>query len=186
MTAEIPAEVEVTIVGRDARLRPGLKTHRVSGVDGRDVRIREGLVVTAPARTLIDFAALRPDAVLERTISEARVPRLFSDRELMAAIARCPGRAGVGALRALLGAELGPALTRSEAERRLLALVEAAQLPRPEVNPRVLGLEVDFLWPAAKLVVEVDGHAFHGHRAAFERDRTRDQTLVAPDTACCG
>jgi very-short-patch-repair endonuclease len=28
-------------------------------------------------------------------------------------------------------------------------------------------------------VLEVDGHTFHGHRTAFERDRKRDQVLVA-------
>jgi very-short-patch-repair endonuclease len=49
----------------------------------------------------------------------------------------------------------------------------------PETNVRVCGCEVDFLWRVEKLVVEVDGHGFHGHRAAFERDRRRDQRLVA-------
>jgi very-short-patch-repair endonuclease len=29
------------------------------------------------------------------------------------------------------------------------------------------------------LIVEVDGYRFHGHRAAFERDRRRDRTLRA-------
>jgi Transcriptional regulator, AbiEi antitoxin len=33
-------------------------------------------------------------------------------------------------------------------------------------------------WPKAKLVVELDGYGFHGHRQAFERDRER-----APATA---
>ena len=28
--------------------------------------------------------------------------------------------------------------------------------------------------PRERLIVELDGFAFHGHRAAFERDRTRD------------
>jgi len=32
---------------------------------------------------------------------------------------------------------------------------------------------------AQKLVIEMDGWTFHGHRAAFERDRDRDQKLVA-------
>lgn len=34
-------------------------------------------------------------------------------------------------------------------------------------------------WPAAKLVVEVDGYHAHGHRAAFERDRRKQAELVA-------
>ena len=44
---------------------------------------------------------------------------------------------------------------------------------------RLLGYEVDFLWRAARLVVEVDGFAYHSTRQAFERDRRRDAELQA-------
>jgi very-short-patch-repair endonuclease len=80
-------------------------------------------------------------------------------------------------LRALLDRNEGPAFTRSEAEERLLALVRAARLPHPELNVRVSGHEVDFLWRDARLVVEVDGFANHRTRAAFEHDRLRDAQL---------
>ena len=40
-------------------------------------------------------------------------------------------------------------------------------------------LRVDFLWRDARLIVETDGHATHGTREAFERDRLRDQRLIA-------
>jgi len=40
-------------------------------------------------------------------------------------------------------------------------------------------MEVDLLWPAARLVVEVDGYEHHGPRPAFERDRRRDGRLSA-------
>jgi very-short-patch-repair endonuclease len=43
----------------------------------------------------------------------------------------------------------------------------------------VSGYEVDFVWPNERLIVEVDGFAFHSTRAAFERDRARDRTLHA-------
>jgi very-short-patch-repair endonuclease len=33
------------------------------------------------------------------------------------------------------------------------------------------------LWPGERLIVEVDGYAFHSSRAAFERDRRRDADL---------
>ena len=82
-------------------------------------------------------------------------------------------------LRVLLDRREGPALTRSEAEGRLLALVRAARLSRPELNVRVAGHEVDFLWREVGLVVEVDGFAFHSSREAFERDRLRDAELQA-------
>jgi very-short-patch-repair endonuclease len=38
---------------------------------------------------------------------------------------------------------------------------------------------VDFLWPAHKLVLEVDSYDHHGDQAAFEADRARDQRLIA-------
>ncbi len=47
------------------------------------------------------------------------------------------------------------------------------------MNEPLLGYTVDFIWPAAKLVVEVDGYASHGTRSAFERDRDRDSALAA-------
>ena len=35
-------QVDVTIVGRDARSHEGVTTYRVDEIDGRDVRIRDG------------------------------------------------------------------------------------------------------------------------------------------------
>jgi very-short-patch-repair endonuclease len=43
----------------------------------------------------------------------------------------------------------------------------------------VSGHEVDFAWRGARLVVELDGHAAHGTRRAFEADRARDAELTA-------
>jgi len=56
-------------------------------------------------------------------------------------------------------------------------LVARARLPKPHTNVRVGSYEVDAFWPAQRLVVEVDGYAFHSGRAAFERDRLRDADL---------
>lgn len=169
----------VTVVGRKCRHRPGVRIHRVQAIDIRDVTFRHGLPVTAPARTLIDFAAEASVSAVEAALNEARVLGLVDDRQLHEAMERCPGRTGVGRLRGLLAAERGPALTRSQLERRLRALVEQGELPRPQFNVWLHGYLVDALWPAARVVVELDGFATHGHRAAFERDRRRDQRLAA-------
>jgi len=67
--------------------------------------------------------------------------------------------------------------TRSELEHRFLELCRAAGLPRPAVNAVIAGYEVDALWPSARVVVELDGYAFHRTREAFERDRVRDGAL---------
>ena len=80
-------------------------------------------------------------------------------------------------LRVVIERESGPAFTRSEAERRLLKLIRNARLPPPRCNVRAAGHEVDFLWPEQKVVVEIDGYAFHRSRTAFETDRRRDADL---------
>ena len=85
-------------------------------------------------------------------------------------------------IRQLLQAEEDSGYTRSEAERRMRRLVAAAGLDQPLANTRLLGHEVDFMWPDQRLVVEVDGYRFHGHRRGFERDRRRDQQLWPPVT----
>jgi very-short-patch-repair endonuclease len=54
-----------------------------------------------------------------------------------------------------------------------------ADLPRPQVNARLHGCEVDCLWPERNLVVEIDGFQFHGSRRAFEYDRQKDAKLAA-------
>jgi very-short-patch-repair endonuclease len=69
--------------------------------------------------------------------------------------------------------------TRSELERRFLALCRRHRLPMPAVNLRVGGLTVDFCWTEERLVVETDGYQAHRGRAAFEDDRARDLRLRA-------
>jgi very-short-patch-repair endonuclease len=132
-----------------------------------------------PIRTLFDLASSSNAAEIERAFNEAQVRKLVSLDEMRRALASAPRRAGVLILRDLVEGHEGPNLTRSEAEDRLLALVHAARLPTPAVNVRVGRYEVDFLWRAERLVVEVDGFAFHSSRSAFERDRARDAELQA-------
>jgi very-short-patch-repair endonuclease len=60
-----------------------------------------------------------------------------------------------------------------------VTLIKAARLPHPRTNVVVHGYEVDLFWPDQRLVVEIDGYAFHSSRRAFERDRARDAALQA-------
>jgi hypothetical protein len=75
--------------------------------------------------------------------------------------------------------EAGPTITRSELEAKFLAFVRESGLPPSSPNSWVLGYECDFVWPERGVVVEVDGIAVHGTRAAFHRDRARDRALQA-------
>jgi very-short-patch-repair endonuclease len=111
-------------------------------------------------------------------LNEARAQKLVTDGALHAAMARCPGRRGTGPLRALLEAERETGYDRSQAERLLRRLIKAADLEPALHNVRIEGKQVDAVWPRYKVVLEVDGYQWHGHRQAFERDRGRDQKLI--------
>jgi very-short-patch-repair endonuclease len=138
-----------------------------------------GLPITTPERTLLDLGAAEPMRELERALAVAERQKLADSRRLAALLAQHPRHPGSRRMTALLQSVGTPALTRSEAEATLLALLRGTGLRAPEANVRVAGFEVDLLWRAERLVVEVDGYAWHGDRGSFERDRRRDAVLVA-------
>jgi very-short-patch-repair endonuclease len=173
-----PNEVDVTVVAGSRRRREGLRVHRVAGLDDAERRSQNGIPITSPSRALLDFAAQAAPHELEYAIAEAYALRLTSERELRS-VARHRHRSGAGELGAELALEGGPAWTRSEAEHQMQRLLREARLPPPLVNVPVAGFTVDFFWPANRLIVEVDGYRFHGHRRAFENDRRRQTALVA-------
>ncbi len=171
-------DVSLTTV-KARRSRRGLRLHRVKALHRRDLRVRDGLPLTAPARTLLDLAAEEPDADLEEALAVARQRGLASDAEIRAAIERAPRRKGAARLARLLDAGNASGFTRSKAERQMRALLRAAELPQPRANVPLLGYVADFFWPQHRLVVEVDGYLFHSDKASFESDRRRDQVFAA-------
>jgi very-short-patch-repair endonuclease len=166
-------DVHVT-TPREARSRPGITVHRARRASSLDAAILHGLPLTGAARTLRDIAALLPQHHLDRATEQAQLLNLTTHAEIAAQL---DGSRGTSALRRALLDE--PTLTRSEAERVLVQLIRRARLPPPETNIRIEGREVDCAWRSRRLVVEVDGYAYHGSRAAFERDRRRDADLTA-------
>ena len=173
-----PGVVDICVPGSIAGRRRGIRPHRTATLTTCDVVIRNGLRVTTPSRTLLDLAASAPRAELERLTEEAQVQRLTSPAELLAVIERVASRPGVARLRAVLDFIDEPLLTRSEAEKRLRALCRSAALPMPRMNVKRAGWEVDAVWDAQRLVVEVDGRTYHGTHASFERDRRKDADLM--------
>jgi very-short-patch-repair endonuclease len=177
VVATPPPRVEVALPDHSRRRRLGVRVRR-SAIDRRGIRTRHGLRVLSPADALIAFAAQSSPHELSDAVAEARVRNLIRDGELEAAADAVGTRRGGPQMRAFLREEGGPAITRSRAERRFRKLLGEAQLPRPKLNALVAGLSVDFLWDDEKVVLEVDGWQFHGHRQAFENDRKRDRILA--------
>ncbi|MDX6690480.1 MAG: hypothetical protein QOG15_1937 [Solirubrobacteraceae bacterium] len=171
---ESGALIDVTVIG-DRRVRiAGIRPHRTGGFSVGDLRTLHGIPLTSPARTLLDIATDLSAHELATALELAQINKLVTRSELEATSERAPGRAGKPALRALLAE---PAFTRSDAERRLAALIRAARLPAPVFNHRVEGFEVDAVWRIEKVVLEFDSYAFHATRAAFARDRRKDAVL---------
>lgn len=171
--------IDVTIPTRNGRgRRRGLAIHRPRrALTAAEITVHNGIPVTTPARTLLDLADVVGPQALRRAIERAETLRLFDLRAIEAVIAQHAGRRKASRLVQAL-ARFDPAPTRSELERLFLELCTDHGLPRPSVNVLLAGYEVDFYWPDAALVVETDGFATHGTRAAFERDRERDAALA--------
>jgi very-short-patch-repair endonuclease len=118
------------------------------------------MALTSPPRTILDCAALIRDPYeLERIVAEASYRRR--------------------AVRAVLDLPGGPRRTRSPGERTLLRLLRERGIEGYETNAVVAGFEVDFLWRAERLAIEVDGFDAHSGRVAFERDRLKVAKLKA-------
>ncbi len=92
---------------------------------------------------------------------------------------RNPYAKGIARVRSLLEQPESLHDTRSRYERKLLKLLQQAELPLPITNIRVAGEFVDGVWPELKLVFEFDGWKYHRGRNKFETDRLRDQHLTA-------
>ncbi|HEX2231752.1 MAG TPA: DUF559 domain-containing protein [Thermoleophilaceae bacterium] len=154
--------------------RRGIVVHK-SPLQEDEVARVAGIPVTTPGRTIVDLADTEPRRTVERAIDEAEYLRLDC-----AGLTPRPGRTGTGLLTRLLSEHrAGSTLTRSELEELFLATCKRCHLPSPDVNSFVGGYEVDFVWRESRLIVETDGHAAHGTRRAFERDRLRDLELTA-------
>jgi very-short-patch-repair endonuclease len=136
-----------------------------------ETTIRDRIPVTTPGRTLADLATALPRRQLEKAAEMAEALRLHVEVD--------PQHPGAKRLREIVRDHDLDTFTRSELEDAFLELCDRHAIPRPRVNMRVAGFEVDFCWPEERLIVETDGHAHHGTRAAFERDRARDALLTA-------
>jgi very-short-patch-repair endonuclease len=168
-------ELHVTLARGHRRPQTGIRHHRLKArLDPRDVTRRRNIPVTTAARAVVEIAGELSTRDLERALDEAIVSRVTGREAVRRAQRRAQRHPGAAVLRGLIAVTGG---SRSEAERMLRALARSGGLPPPQVNGHVGGLEVDFLWPAERVIVEVDGYTFHSSRAAFERDHRRDAIL---------
>lgn len=142
-----------------------------------DVRTwHRGLPVAPVADVLIDYATTATPRELKRALAQAEYHGYLQLDALVALLHN--GRRGGRALRAALVAH-DPRLARvkSRLEIDFLEFCARHRLPAPEVNVTVAGIEVDAIWRAQRVVVELDGADNHHTPAQMRRDHVNDLTL---------
>ena len=174
LTTRVPAMIDVTVPRRrKARALSGVRIRRrdLSHLD------RLGLydlwLTTTPLTVLEAAVAAGADgpALLDRALQRrVRYPALHRTH------CRTLGRHGSPAATALLAAATDRA--GSQAELLLKALLRREGITGWQQHPMRLGYELDFAFAAERVVIEVDGWAWHVDRDRFQHDRERQNALV--------
>jgi predicted transcriptional regulator of viral defense system len=163
--------IHVTVGTAGRVRRKDIRLHRSNTLRSHDITTHRAIPITTPLRTIVDLAKTLNGRPLEHVLDRADHLRLIDFGEL----ARRPIPPS---LRAVLSLYTASTPTRSELEERFLQLCDDHGIPRPETNSIIEGHEVDFVWRTQRLIVEVDGYAYHRSPSAFEQDRERDVTLA--------
>jgi very-short-patch-repair endonuclease len=162
-----PSRPEVTVPTQ--RRRPGIAVH-VRRTMPTERAVHRGIPVTSLARTIVDLAHTLDADELERVVREAEFQRRLDVAAVRASLARRPSRVLADLLQ-----RRSP--TQSRHEDRLLRICRRFGLPAPLTQQRIGARTVDFLWPEARLVVEVDSWDAHGTATAFQNDRSASNAL---------
>lgn len=161
---------------------PGVVVHQLDDVLADHRMAIRGLPVTTPARTIVDLAAVVHPTRLASIVEDAHHARIASYLEVgrcLTSVAR-RGKPGAARLARVLDRLTGTkAKAMSKLERKLFELVDAAALVRPVSQFPHPGRQftngcVDAAYPDVKLIIEVDGRAWHTRIAAVKHDRERD------------
>jgi very-short-patch-repair endonuclease len=154
------------------------------GVDARNERrLRDGVPLTSPARTLIDVAACLGPEDLEAAVEDLLHRGVTTPQSIERCLGVLGGRGRTGSekLRRILD-DRGCAALESKLEVKIWRLLRRARL-RPvrqfDVRCGARTYRLDFAWPPLKVTVEGEGFDAHGTRAAFVGDRQRRADLAA-------
>jgi Transcriptional regulator, AbiEi antitoxin/Protein of unknown function (DUF559) len=160
---------------------PFATVHESLWLPGRHVTHHRGMAVTDHIRTLLDLSAvLRPGRLAQVVGHDLAIHGVVPDA-LMAAYETWTrrGRRRSAVFGVILDAHLGNPPPASELEYQFALLIRAAGLRMPQGQAVLDWLPprpgtVDFAYPDRKLLIEVDGRAWHSRDADFDRDRRRD------------
>lgn len=178
-----PFEVLTERWGRRRR-RPNTKVHETRNLLGKDRANRAGIPCTAPARLVIDLAAVVPAFRADQALEDVLRRHLSTTEQIADRFVQLgrQGRPGTAVMRELLEKRIGRAVpTRTEFERRVLELAVRAGLPAPRSQVKVRVDETDVFidlgWGDRLLGVECDGLYDHGSSIQLPWDDDRQNQL---------
>jgi len=173
LTKFAPDIVEVTVPRKShGRSRDGCRVRR-RDLNMADIVVHRRIRVTALPLTVIEAAVKQRGGA---KLMDAALQRRLDLHELWRAQIRNKGRYGSPRARRLLQAASDGA--RSEAERLLVKLLREAGITGGQTNYPIAPYRVDVAFPAPKIVIEVDGWAFHSDQEVFQYDRKRQNYLT--------
>lgn len=168
-----PARHFVTVPRHRTVLRGRAVRVRRRDLPAKDVTVVRSLPVTSLPLTVLEAAVELPDGSV---LMDRALQRHTSLPALERVHARNSGRHGARAAARLLrsAAEGG----HSEAERILHRLLRRAGLTGWRAHARSCGYEIDVVFDAARVAIEVDGWAWHRDAHRHRRDVERQNVLV--------
>jgi very-short-patch-repair endonuclease len=152
---------------------PGITLIRGRPLRPSDITLNARFRSTTVARTLLDLAVLYETEPLLRALEQAEFEHGLQPEDVLQTLRR--GHPGSKNLRATLDLHVpGYGKVKSELERRFRRLLIANRVELPERNVLLGPWEVDCLWPAQRVVVELDGRQ---HERSHQRAKDSDRDL---------
>ena len=178
--------IHVTVPGQITARPSCVVVHRTTSLSRADVGRLRRVPVTSPARTLLDLGGLLSEREFAEVLQRAVAEGCVRATRLQQLVAAGPGRGSPGA------AALGRLLPFSEQRCHVpTSLEQAVAAVLRDVGPAFVRehpvhvdghvFYLDFAFPHLRVGVEADGRRWHSDATSFERDRVRQNALVAAE-----
>ncbi len=181
LTDTAPADVEIAVPHRtQPRSRPGVRLLR-RGVPPEDRVVVDGVAVTKKAPTVLAAVAVLDISAGARLVDQVLQQRTVELEALRRAHRRSTGRHGASRCATLLRLASGGARSQAErlAHRALTADgITGWRADREMWLPGYGRAFLDLAFDEVRVLVEIDGWAYHRDLRAFLRDTDRQNALV--------